>query len=279
MAVILGNAECGSAAPEAFGLLAPGADATAAAGVFQRAFAILEFVVGQGTPVTPMEIADRLGLPKPSIYRMIESLTKQRLLLHQTGSKRFGVGPRLTDLAFDVLRASVRYAPRRMILEKVVRDVGETCNIGALDTSEIVYLDRVEVKHWPLRLQFGIGSRVPLHCTAIGKLFLAFLPDSKRELLLSHLEFQAYTPATIVTRDRLDDELASIRQGMLSIDREEYLLGVVCAAYPVFSETGDIRAGVAIQAPTARLPVAEASRYKDELKRAAEQLSTSFEAE
>lgn len=259
--------------------LAPESEPAAPAGVFQRAFAILEFVVAQGAPVTPMEIADRLGLPKPSIYRLVESLTQQGLLRHQSGSKRFGAGPRLTGFAFDVLRASVQYAPRRTILEKVVRDVGETCNIGALDTNEIVYLDRVEVKHWPLRLQFGIGSRVPLHCTAIGKLFLAFLPEPKRELLLSHLELRSYTPATIVTRDRLDNELASVRKRMLSIDREEYLLGVICAACPIFDANGDIRAGVAIQAPTARLPVAEASRYKVRLKQAAEQLGGSFDVE
>ena len=246
-------------------------------GVFQRSFAMLEFVVRRAAPVSPVEIAEALALPKPTAYRLIESFERQGLLRRQSGSKRVTVGPRLTDLAFDILRASVQYAPRRMILEGVVADVGETCNIGALDANEIVYLDRVEAKHWPLRLQFGIGSRVPLHCTAIGKLFLAFLPAAQRQSLLDNLELRHFTPTTITERARLEAELASIREGTLSIDREEYLLGVCCAAYPIFNRNGDIRAGIAIQAPAARWPASEIGRHRERLMRAAAQLSSSFD--
>lgn len=251
----------------------------APAGVFQRSFAVLEFVVRRAAPVSAVEIAEALALPKPTAYRIIESFERQGLLRRQFGSKRVTVGPRLTDLAFDILRASVQYAPRRMILEALVADVGETCNVGTLDATEIVYLDRVEAKHWPLRLQFGIGSRVPLYCTAIGKLFLAFLPAAQRGALLNNLELRAFTPTTITERARLDEELASIRTGRLSIDREEYLLGVVCAAYPVFNHAGEIRAGIAIQAPSARLPVSEIGRHQERLLQAAAQLSSSFDFE
>lgn len=257
----------------------PASETEAPAGVFQRSFAMLEFVVRRAAPVAPVEIAETLALPKPTAYRMIESFERQGLLRRQFGSKRVTVGPRLTDLAFDILRASVQYAPRRMILEAIVADVGETCNIGTLEANEIVYLDRVEAKHWPLRLQFGIGSRVPLHCTAIGKLFLAFLPAEQRRSLLDNLELRAFTPTTITERARLDEELASIREGTLSIDREEYLLGVVCAAYPIFNRGGDIRAGIAIQAPAARLPASEIGRHRERLMRAAAQLSSSFDFE
>ena len=248
-------------------------------GVFPRAFAMLEFIVRRAAPVSPIEIAEGLDLPKPTAYRLIDNFERQGFLQRQFGSKRVTVGPRLTDLAFDILRASVQYAPRRMILESIVREVGETCNIGALEANEIVYLDRVEAKHWPLRLQFGIGSRVPLHCTAIGKLFLAFLPDSQRKSLLDNIDLESLTPATITDFARLGDELAAIRRDGLSIDREEYLLGVVCCAAPIFNRNGDIRAGVAIQAPAARLAAAEIGRHRARLIQAAEQLSGSFDFE
>lgn len=261
------------------GPMSSAAEAQEPAGVFQRSFAMLEFIVRHAAPVSPVEIAESLKLPKPTAYRMIESFERQGLLRRQFGSKRVTAGPRLTDLAFDILRASVQYAPRRMILESVVADVGETCNIGTLEANEIVYLDRVEAKHWPLRLQFGIGSRVPLHCTAIGKLFLAFLPAGQRQSLLDNLELRAFTPTTIADRATLDEELASIREDTLSIDREEYLLGVVCAAYPIFDRAGGIRAGIAIQAPAARLPASEIGRYRERLMQAAKQLSSSFDFE
>lgn len=248
-------------------------------GVFQRSFAMLEFIVRRGAPVAPVEIADSLNLSKPTAYRVIDSFERQGLLRRQVGSKRVTVGPRLTDLAFDILHASIQYAPRRIILEGVVFSVGETCNIGTLDSNKIVYLDRVEAKHWPLRLHLDVGSRVPLHCTAIGKLFLAFLPLEQREALLDNLELRAFTPSTITERGRLDGELASIREGKLSIDREEYIVGVVCAACPIFNRSGNIRAGIAIQAPVARLPVSEAGRHRELLMHAAEQLSSSFDFE
>ena len=159
----------------------------------------------------------------------------------------------------------------------MARDCGETCNIGTLDASEIVYLDRVEAKHWPLRLQFGIGSRVPLHCTAIGKLFLAFLPTRQRRALMESLDLRAFTANTLTTRAALGAELERIRNDTMSVDREEYLVGVVCAAAPVFNARGELRAGIAVQAPAARLPATEVMRYRDRLLQAAQELSNSFD--
>ena len=257
----------------------PATDTQERAGVFPRAFAMLEYIVRRATPLSPIEIAEGVDLPKPTAYRLIESFERQGFLRRQFGSKRVTVGPRLTDLAFDILRASVQYAPRRMILESIVRDVGETCNIGTLEANEIVYLDRVEAQHWPLRLQFGIGSRVPLHCTAIGKLFLAYLPEPQRRSLLQNIELPSCTPATITGLPALEKELAAIRKAGLSIDREEYLLGVVCCAAPIFNTDGDIRAGVAIQAPAARLSASGIGRHRDRLIQAANQLTGSFDFE
>jgi len=246
-------------------------------GVFQRSFAMLEAIVRSGMPLASREIAEMLGIPKPTAYRMLEGFERQGLVRRQFGSKRVTVGPRLTDLAFDILRASVQYAPRRMILDGLVRSVGETCNIGTLDASEIVYLDRVEAKHWPLRLQFGIGSRVPLHCTAIGKLFLAFLPARQRRELLAGLDLRPMTAATLTDGPALQAELAAIRERGLSVDAEEYILGVICVAAPIFNSAGQIRAGIAVQAPSARLSEEQALGLRDKLIAAAGQLSASFE--
>ena len=244
--------------------------------VFQRSFAVLEYVVRAGHPVAPSDIAEHLHLPKPTVYRMIESFEAQGFLRRQFASRRIGIGPRLADFGFDVVRASIQHAPRRSILNALVAEVGETCNIGTLEGNEIVYLDRVEAKHWPLRLNFHIGSRVPLHCTAIGKLFLAHLPASQREKLLSAMDMTALTPHTIVERARLETELQAIAADGLSVDREEYTIGVVCVAAPIFNKKGEIQAGVAIQAPAARMSVADAERHREALLQAAREIGASF---
>ena len=258
-----------------------GPEATAAAGgnnpsVFLRSFAVLDYVVRAGRPVLAADIAEHLGLPKPTVYRMIEQFEAAGFLQRSFASRRVGIGPRLTDLAFDILRASVQYAPRRQILNTLVAKVGETCNIGALDGSEIVYFDRVEVTHWPLQLHFHVGSKVPLHCSAIGKLFLAFLPEAKGAALVERIELKPYTGTTITTVAALKTELDRVRREGLSIDREEYLSGVVCVAAPIFNARHEIAAGIAIQAPAARMPASDAYRYRGPLEEAARALCESL---
>jgi IclR family transcriptional regulator, acetate operon repressor len=246
------------------------------AGVTDRSFSILEFVAAAGRPLSASEISEALCLPKPSTYRLIESLERSGFISRQGSARRVSTGPRLTDLAFNVLKSSLRHAPRRQVLDELVKEVGETCNIGALDRNEIVYVDRVESEHWPLRLQFKIGSKVPLHCTAIGKLFLAFLPEERSRLMLDRLTFESYTPNTITTRKALDAELEEIRKEGLSVDREEYIAGVVCIAAPILDRNRNIQAAVAMQAPAARMSIAQALARRESLARAAYQLSQSF---
>ncbi len=251
-------------------------DVLALSGAAERCFAILEYAAASGHPLTPIEISEALGLPRPSAYRLIDTLERLGFLSRQGSTRRISIGPRLTDLAFQVLRASVQYGPRRLILASLVRSIGETGNIGTLDRDEIVYLDRVEADHWPLRLQFKIGSRVPLYCTAIGKLFLALLPQERAKTLLDSLQLVPFTEHTIVDRQALEVELQRIRQEGIALDREEYIAGVVCIAAPILNKKSEIQAAVAIQAPAARMSVEQALGYRDLLIEAASQLGLSF---
>ncbi len=245
-------------------------------GVFQRAFAVLEYIVRAARPVAASEIAAHLDLPKPTIYRMIEQFERDGILHRGLATRRIAVGPRLVDFAFGILNSSIQYAPRRQILHGLVAEVGETCNIGTLEGNQILYFDRVEAQHWPLRLHFPIGARVPLYCTAIGKLFLAFLPERQRATLLEQLELRPFTRNTITTTPSLEAELEKIRRDGLSVDREEYLAGVVCLGAPVFNHRHEILAGIAIQAPAARMPISDAYRHRAALVQAARALGESL---
>ncbi len=245
----------------------------------ERSFAILEYVARAGGPVSVTDIMEHLDLPKATAYRLADWFEVRGLLTHEPGRKRLVIGPRLTTLAFDVLRASVHQAPRRAILQTLVEEVGETCNIGTLDGTEVVYLDRVEAGHWPLRLQFGIGSHVPAHCTAIGKIFLSLLPARQRRRLLSCLTLRRYTDHTITDHDAFAKELEVIRTNQFATDNQEFLAGVVCIAVPILSPRGEIRAAVAVQAPEARMTIEDARRHVPSLRLAASRLSTSFDSE
>jgi DNA-binding IclR family transcriptional regulator len=246
-------------------------------GVTARSFAILDHVAASHDPVDVLDIIGSLKLPKATAYRLVDWFVGHGYLAREPGRKRLIVGPRLTNLAFGVLSASMRNDAPHLVLQRLVRSLNETCNIGTLLNGEVIYLDRVEAEHWPLRLHYTSGSRVPLHCSAIGKLFLALAPSPRRQRLLQSLELRRFTEHTITDKAKLEAELRQIRKEQVSFDREEYLVGVVCVAVPLIGKNGETLAALAIQAPEARMSVQTARGHLPALRRAASELAEIFQ--
>lgn len=246
-------------------------------GATARSFAILEHVAKARTPVDVLDIIASLKLPKATAYRLVDWFINQGYLAREPGRRRLIVGPRFTDLAFGALSSATRNDMPHVLLQRLVHTLNETCNIGTLLNGEVVYLDRVEAQDWPLRLHYTSGSRVPLHCSAIGKLYLALSASPRRRRLLQSLELRRFTERTITDGTRLDAELRQIRKEQVSFDREEYLVGVVCMAVPVIGKNGELLAALAIQAPEARMNVQTARRHLPTLRRAATELSEIFQ--
>lgn len=247
-------------------------------GATARSFAILEHVAASTAPVDVVDIIDSLKLPKATAYRLVDWFMTHGYLSREPGRKRLIVGPKLSNLAFGALSSSMRNDAPHVVLQRLVRSLNETCNIGTLLNGEVVYLDRVESDDWPLRLHFTSGSRVPLHCSAIGKLFLALAPSPRRQRLLQSLELTRFTDRTIIERTQLESELRQIRKEQVSYDRQEYLVGVVCAAVPVIGGNGSLLAALAVQAPEARMNVQAAQGHLPALRRAAAEIARIFQA-
>ncbi len=246
-------------------------------GATARSFAILEHVANSRAPVDVLDIIASLKLPKATAYRLVDWFVTQGYLAREPGRRRLIVGPKLANLAFGALSSSMRNDTPHVVLQRLVHTLNETCNIGTLLNGEVVYLDRVEAEDWPLRLHYTTGSRVPLHCSAIGKLFLALAAAPRRRRLLQSLDLRRFTERTITDGTRLDAELRQIRKEQASFDREEYLVGVICMAVPVIGKNGELLAALAIQAPEARMTVQTARRHLPALRRAAGELAEIFQ--
>jgi len=241
-----------------------------------RAIAVLEIIVRADRPVSLTEVMGDVALPKPTVYRILTLLEHSGLLLREPDGKRYTVGPRLARFGTEILMNSSVRGSRHAILQRLVDELGETCNFTMLDGSEVVYLDRVETA-WPLRMNLQPGSRVPLHCTASGKLFLAMLPSARRAKLLDNLPLQVFTENTIADRGKLELELERIRREKTSTDNEEYLTGLVCVAVPVLSRDGKPCASVAVHAPVARMSMQQALAHVPALRRAAVALTQTYQ--
>lgn len=242
-----------------------------------RLIALLEHVSRADKALTLTDIIGEVHQPKPTVYRMLQQLEQAGLLVKEPDGKRYAPGARLSKLAEDVLLNAQVRAARHAILQQLVDELGETCNFTMPAGTEVVYLDRVETA-WPLRFHLQPGSRVPLHCSASGKLFLAYMPPVQRNRLLDHLQYKGYTPSTITTRIRLEAELARVRAQGYALDNEEFLVGLVCAAVPVFDlrSRQKVRGSVAVQAPASRFPIDRATSALPALQRAAKAFGRSI---
>ena len=126
----------------------------------ERTLAIIEATVGDSRPTSATDLAAALDVPKPTVHRICLMLEREGFLQREPDARGFTVGPRLTSLALDILRATAHLAPRHAILKSLSEEIGETCNLSIPDCDAMVYVDRVET-HWPLRIALQIGSRCP----------------------------------------------------------------------------------------------------------------------
>ena len=235
---------------------------------FERGLRLLQAVASAGKSVSLAELASGLGLPKATAHRLCAQLLEAGFLGRDVEERSFVVGPALRRLALDTLNHDSVRGLRHQVLAQLVADIGETCNFTALDGANVLYLDRVEAP-WPWRLTLDPGVRVPLHCTASGKLFLAMLPVQRREQLLSHLQLDRLTSWTLTDLAALRQECETIAAQGYSVDREEFIPGLIAVAVPVTDAQGQTRAGIAVHAPVARMDLATALGKLPQLREAA----------
>jgi DNA-binding IclR family transcriptional regulator len=251
-------------------------DGAQRASMLAKALGILERVVACQEPASASAVADTLGLARPTGHRVVGALRELGYLKREPQTQRLVEGDRLLRLALDVLAAAARRGPRRGILEALTRETGETSALGCAAGGQVVYLDRVETTS-PLGLRVRPGSSAPLHCTALGKLLLAFMPSKLRHRHLSTLTLARYTPATNTDAERLEDELVVIRGRGYAVSDQEFMSGVVSIAVPVRGASGRVIAGIALSAPEARLGASAACRYLEAMTGAARRLALTFD--
>lgn len=241
-----------------------------------RAIRILEAIAVCHVPPQLAEICKAVGLPKPTVFRILSTLEQAGLVAREPGSKRYHCGPRMNHLAGEALLTSPARASRHAILDELVEQVGETCNMTIPNGSLVLCLDRVETS-WPLKITITAGTTVPIHTSASGKLFLAQLPRRSRERVVRQLPLVRHTHHTFTDANRLLDELEKVRQQGYAWEREEYLSGILALAVPVLDADGRTVAAVSVHAPVSRLPADEALQFLPELHNAAEALSQTLD--
>lgn len=237
-----------------------------------RLFALLEVIAQRDAPFTQQAIVDEVGLPKPTVYRMLQQLEGAGLLQRDGNGRHYSAGQRLRRLAENLLLNSSTHGARHAVLRQLVDSLGESCNLTAFAAGEVLYLDRVETAA-PLRFYLHPGSRVPAHCSATGKLFLSQMSPAQRRRLLSAVPLERFTQNTLTDPDALEREIEQVRQQGYAFDNEEFLPGLLCLGVLVPAGDGLSNMGLAIQAPVMRMSREKALASLGALRQAAQALA------
>jgi len=242
-----------------------------------RVLGVMEQLSNTMYPQTLAQLAQRTGLPKTTLMRMVQALEKAAYVTRTPGDMGYVPGPRAHHLAACVIRTPHFLRACRHVLGKLLSITGEACNLTASAGDAVQYLARVESPaSMRLQLHMEIGAKVPLHCTASGKLFLACMPDMQRQQMLDRIELEQLTPRTICEREKLDEALRRIRAQRIGIDDEEFVRGMVAIAVPVVDADGDVLAAVACHAATAEKNLRELLEFTEPMRQAAREMGEVF---
>lgn len=240
-----------------------------------KALAVLEAVSDQRQAVGLPDLAARLNLPRQTVHRLLGQLEEAGLVQREPSRERYAIGPRQSRLALASLCSKNQSAPIRAILQDLVEEVKETCNIGVLNDLDYIYIERIECK-WPLRTHLEAGSRIGAHANSGGKLMLAQLEPDTLKRLLKGRKLKAYTRHTLTRYSALEADLAQVRERGYALNREELFDGIIGIAVPIFGSEGRTFAALAVHGPMARLTLGDCERFLPKLKRTAERLSRTW---
>ncbi|MEP0520584.1 MAG: IclR family transcriptional regulator [Hyphomicrobiales bacterium] len=237
-----------------------------------RLLFVLEELAKSGVPMTPTEINQKLGLPKPTIHRLFATLEAEGFLQREIDGRSYAPGRRLRKMSTGVLSSLRVRTARLSILNALAEKIGETCNISVPDRDAMIYIDRVETK-WPLRIQLPIGTNVPFYCTASGKMYLSKLKKAHLERYIGSVKFEQQTPGTITDKTELNAEIRKTREQGFAQDNEEFMEGMIALAVPIIDVHGRLVSTLSFHAPTQRLNLQQAYTYLQDLREGAEELS------
>ena len=224
-----------------------------------------------GVPVAPSTLCELVGLPKPTVHRLLHTAETEGFLQRSLDGRSYGPGKRMRKLSTNTLSSQRIRTERLRVMRDLASDVGETCNLAAPGRDGMVYLDRVET-HWPLRIQLPVGTQVPFHCTASGKMYLSTLQPRYLKSYLSAVELQPYTRNSKTAPESLTEEVRRIRALGYSTDDQEFMVGMAAIAVPVWDDLGRLLSTLSVHAPVQRNSVNELKDHLPLLQDAAEQL-------
>jgi DNA-binding IclR family transcriptional regulator len=219
-----------------------------------RAVSILDMLAQNGWS-GGSEVARELGVHRSTALRLLGTLQRHGLVQRDARTAKYRLGTRLQQLASVVTGELDLREEARPICERLAATIGETVTLDVLDAQEILPIEQATGSSNFVNVSW-LGRRTPIHCTASGKVIMAFGQETLRQRVLS-VPLERRTAHTIVDPEALQAQLATIREVGYGQTSEELEIGLSAIAAPVRSADGRVIAAVDVSGPTHRLITGE----------------------
>jgi len=220
----------------------------------ERALTLIEHMAEAGRPVTISELSENAGLKISTVHRLLNTLLNRGYVEQDRETNKYQLGLKLLDVANNIFSYTDIRGIARPFLSELVDRCNETANLAILDGTEIVYIDQIESQNYIIVKMFAqVGNRGPVHCTASGKILLAYLPEKELDHLLSRIELKQFTGQTITEPEALKKELLKARKQGYALDWGEMEEHVRCIAAPIFNYENRAVASIGVSGPDTRI--------------------------
>ncbi len=216
-----------------------------------KALHVLKCLGDAGRELPLVEICRIVALPKPTVYKYLQTLIEAEFVLYDAECTCYWLGPNAWSLGRTV-DPSLRVREVAKPIMQHLRDrFGETINLGVMHGEEVIYLEMV-LNRQALRMQATIGAHDPAYTTSLGRAMIAFLPENCWK---KHVPRQMgkRTGRTMTTYAALHAELIETQRRGYALERGENEEGALCIGAPIFDQAGNVIAAVSLSAPATRI--------------------------
>jgi DNA-binding IclR family transcriptional regulator len=240
-----------------------------------RALRILELLARYPDGMRMREIADQLDLPANSVFRITGVLEECGYLLREGEDMRYRLSRKLLSLGYAAIGEDKLIEHALDVMQLLRDETQETVLIGVRADVQGVVLEQVAATQ-PVKFLVDPGTHFPLHTSAPGKVFTAFLPEAEKQALLERMPFKRYTANTLDSRAKFEAELKKVAMLGYGVDRAEEIEGLHCVGAPIFNHRGYPLAAIWVTGPSFRFPESEFARIGRRVAVAAGTISRRF---
>ena len=242
---------------------------TPSATAVERTMAILECLDTSRRGLNISEVGRRLGIPKSSAHVLMVTLARLGYVQYAPNGRDFCLALKTYALGQKMARMISVSEIALPHMRALAEDLRLSAHLAVLDHAQGVFIQKAEPEEGP-HLDTYVGRRMDLHCTALGKVILAFSPAESTRHIFAKSAFMRYTPRTIVTAQALRKEIGRVRRQGFALDDEEEELGMRCVAVPVMHEGIRFLAALSVSGTLAQVPPRSVDGFCARLQRAVE---------